>query len=54
MSSPCVINRGDRIAQVVLAPVSRTSWEEADTLPRTARGSGGFGHTGVQMEGPAE
>jgi len=41
------INRGDRIAQLVLAKVSRISFVELDTLDETDRGAGGFGHTGV-------
>ena len=41
-----VIRRGDRIAQLVLAPVTRGTWVEADTLDHTARGEGGFGSTG--------
>lgn len=41
------IHRGDRIAQMVVAPVSRAVWEEVEALPETARGEGGFGHTGV-------
>jgi len=40
------IRRGDRIAQLVLAPVTRGTWVEADTLDHTARGEGGFGSTG--------
>jgi dUTP pyrophosphatase len=40
------INRGDRIAQLVLAPVTLAAWEEVDTLDETARGEGGFGSTG--------
>jgi len=40
------INRGDRIAQLVLAPVVRAIWEEAADLDDTARGQGGFGSTG--------
>jgi dUTP pyrophosphatase len=35
-----------RIAQLVVAPVTRVAWSRADTLPDTARGDGGFGHTG--------
>lgn len=42
-----VIERGDRIAQLVLCPVFRISWEESAELPPTERGSGGFGHTGI-------
>jgi dUTP pyrophosphatase len=38
--------RGDRIAQLVIAPVTRAAWEEAEGLDDTARGAGGFGSTG--------
>jgi len=41
-----VIHRGDRIAQLVIAPVVRAIWEEVIDVENTARGSGGFGHTG--------
>jgi len=41
-----VIRRGDRIAQLVIAPVVRAQWEEVKSVDRTPRGSGGFGHTG--------
>jgi dUTP pyrophosphatase len=44
-SEPVVIRRGDRIAQIVVAPVSRASFEVVDELPPTARGGGGFGST---------
>jgi dUTP pyrophosphatase len=40
------IVRGDRIAQLVLAPVTRASWLKVDELDDTARGEGGFGSTG--------
>ena len=40
------VRRGDRIAQLVLAPVTRARLEVATELSETARGSGGFGHTG--------
>ena len=40
------ISRGDRIAQLVLAPVSVAEWDEVDGLDDTERGSGGFGSTG--------
>ena len=40
------IARGDRIAQLVLAPVTRAKWEEVAELDDTARGAGGFGSTG--------
>lgn len=46
-AEPFAVRRGDRIAQLVLAPVTRACWEEADTLDETARGVGGFGSTGV-------
>ena len=42
------VNRGDRIAQLVVAPVMRVEWETVETLPDTTRGAGGFGHTGRQ------
>jgi len=45
-SAPFVIRRGDRIAQMVIAPVSRGAFDEVDALPDTARGDGGFGSTG--------
>jgi len=41
------IARGERIAQAVFAPVTRAEWESVVVLPETARGSGGFGSTGV-------
>jgi dUTP pyrophosphatase len=41
-----VVNPGDRIAQLIVAPVAAVQWEEADELPETGRGHGGFGHTG--------
>ena len=44
---PFVINRGDRIAQLVVAPVARIEWESVAAVADTPRGSGGFGHTGV-------
>ena len=45
-SEPFVIARGDRVAQLVLAPVLRAAWREVDELDETERGSGGFGSTG--------
>jgi dUTP pyrophosphatase len=44
---PFVINRGDRIAQLVIAKYERIEWEVRDKLSETARGSGGFGSTGI-------
>lgn len=41
------INRGDRIAQLVLAPVCHAEIREVETLPASQRHDGGFGHTGV-------
>ena len=40
------IRRGDRIAQMVIAPVVQAAWDLADSLDETVRGSGGFGSTG--------
>ena len=41
-----VVNNGDRIAQMVLMPVLKASFEEVEDLPNTIRGTGGFGSTG--------
>ena len=41
-----IIRRGDRIAQLVIAPVVQASWTEVETLDETARGAGGLGSTG--------
>lgn len=41
-----IIARGDRIAQLVVAPVTRINWREVETLGETARGKGGFGSSG--------
>ena len=40
------IRRGERIAQMLIAPVTRATWIEAETLDDTERGAGGFGSTG--------
>jgi dUTP pyrophosphatase len=40
------VRRGDRVAQLVLAPVTRASWLAVEELDETARGEGGFGSTG--------
>jgi len=40
------VTDGMRIAQLVIAPVTQVAWQEVDTLDETARGAGGFGHTG--------
>jgi dUTP pyrophosphatase len=47
-SSEFTIKRGDRIAQLVLAPVVQAKLLLADSLDQTVRGTGGFGHTGVR------
>ncbi|MEO0466746.1 MAG: dUTP diphosphatase [Pseudomonadota bacterium] len=44
--SPFEITRGERIAQLVLAPVTQLAWSQVDHLPETDRGEGGFGSTG--------
>ena len=46
--APFVVERGMRIAQLLVAPVPRVTWSEVDELPATVRGAGGFGHTGTQ------
>lgn len=46
-TEPFTIERGMRIAQAILAPVTRATWREVDALPETSRGSGGFGSTGT-------
>lgn len=43
---PFVVERGMRVAQLVLQQVPRVQWEEAAELTATERGAGGFGHTG--------
>ena len=44
--APFRLERGDRIAQLVIAPVARLAWRESEALPESARGTGGFGSTG--------
>ncbi|MEM7168403.1 MAG: dUTP diphosphatase [Planctomycetota bacterium] len=41
------VRRGMRIAQMLVMPVPRVTWQERSALPETARGAGGFGHTGT-------
>ena len=43
---PFTIERGERIAQMVVAPVVQAAWQTVDELPETRRGDGGFGSTG--------
>ncbi|MEY4070486.1 MAG: deoxyuridine 5-triphosphate nucleotidohydrolase, partial [Candidatus Eisenbacteria bacterium] len=45
---PFAIERGLRIGQFVLQRVPRVRWEEVAELSTTARGAGGFGHTGTR------
>ena len=49
---PFTIQRGDRIAQLVIAPVARAEWEEVASLDATERGQGGFGHSGKAAKRP--
>jgi dUTP pyrophosphatase len=42
------IRDGDRIAQMIVSKYERVEWVETDRLGETARGAGGFGHTGVR------
>lgn len=44
---PVQIERGMRIAQLLIAPVAHVTWQSVNELPETARGAGGFGHTGL-------
>lgn len=50
-SSPFVVRRGDRIAQMVVQKVARAEWIESESLDDTGRKSGGFGSTGVEPGG---
>jgi dUTP pyrophosphatase len=43
---PFAVKRGERIAQLVIAPIVRIRWEEAEALSSTIRSGGGFGHSG--------
>jgi dUTP pyrophosphatase len=52
-AEPFTVSRGMRIAQLVVAPVSRITWREVTALPASARGAGGFGSTGVDAPGRA-
>jgi dUTP pyrophosphatase len=45
-SEAVTIRSGDRIAQMIVGPVTRVDWIEIDELDVTERGGGGFGHTG--------
>ncbi len=43
---PFVVRRGERIAQLIVTPVSLATWVEVEALSETVRGAGGFGSTG--------
>jgi dUTP pyrophosphatase len=45
-SEPFAVRRGERIAQLIVAPFVRVQWSEQESLDATRRGEGGFGHTG--------
>ncbi len=47
-AEPFIIRRGDRIAQMIIAPVAQATWLETGDLDETARGAGGFGSTGAR------
>jgi dUTP pyrophosphatase len=49
--APIHVRRGDRIAQLVVAPVVRVVWDEVERLEPTERGRGGFGSTGATGKG---
>jgi dUTP pyrophosphatase len=49
---PVTVERGERIAQLVIAPVTRATLAEVPELPGTARGAGGFGSTDAGMRRP--
>ncbi len=46
-SEDVVIERGMRVAQIVIAPVARVAWDRRQSLSESARGAGGFGSTGL-------
>ncbi len=46
-TEPFTINRGERIAQMVIAPITQPDFVQVDVLNNTARGEGGFGSTGT-------
>ena len=48
--SPYTVRRGDRIAQLVVAPIARAAWQVTDLLPSSERAAGGFGSTGTSSD----
>lgn len=53
-AAPFTVERGMRIAQMVVAPVSRVTWQEVEALPLSQRGEGGFGSTGLHANPAGE
>jgi dUTP pyrophosphatase len=53
-SAPFTVTRGQRIAQLVVAPVAHVAWQVAEALPDSTRGAGGFGSTGEAKIAAAE
>ena len=51
---PYFIRKGDRIAQAVITPIMRATFEVTDVLTETERGDGGFGHSGVTAQEAAD
>jgi dUTP pyrophosphatase len=49
-TAPFTVARGMRIAQMIVAPVTRGRWREVETLPKSERGAGGFGSTGTETK----
>jgi len=49
--APATVRRGERVAQLVVAPVTRIAWREVAVLPASSRGDGGFGSTGAGSAG---
>jgi dUTP pyrophosphatase len=47
---PFTVARGMRIAQMIVAPVTRGRWREVESLPKSERGAGGFGSTGTETK----
>jgi len=50
-NEPFTVNRGDRIAQMVISDYKRAEWKESDSVNDTSRGEGGFGSTGTSHDG---
>jgi dUTP pyrophosphatase len=47
-SASFIVNSGDRIAQMIIAQHQNANWKPTENLDETERGSGGYGHTGIQ------